>query len=49
MESAIPSHLLSARTRERRAPEGYVPPYPATVARYKPGVKQVVMAYYGVQ
>lgn len=49
MESAIPKHLQCERTRERRAPEGYVPPYPATVARYKPGVKQVVMAYFGFQ
>jgi len=26
-----------------------VPPYPATVARYKPSVKRLVMAYFGLQ
>jgi aldoxime dehydratase len=49
MESAIPEHLRSARTRHRRVPAEYVPPYPSFVARHKPRVLQVVMAYFGVQ
>jgi aldoxime dehydratase len=35
--------------RKRRIPDDYVPPYPATVARYKPSVKRLVMAYFGLQ
>lgn len=49
MESAIPTHLRCPRTREARASEHYVPPSPAWVARFKPDVDQVVMAYLGVQ
>ena len=49
MESAIPSHLECPRTRQRRVPDDYAPPYPAWVARHRPSVKQVVMAYFGVQ
>jgi aldoxime dehydratase len=49
MESAIPEHLRSARTRHRRVPDDYAPPYPSFVARHKPGVLRVVMAYFGVQ
>ena len=49
MESAIPEHLRSTRTRHRRVPDDYVPPYPSFVARHKPSVAQVVMAYFGVQ
>jgi aldoxime dehydratase len=49
MESAIPKHLECPRTRQKRVPDDYVPPYPSFVARFKPGVKQVVMAYFGVQ
>lgn len=49
MESAIPDHLKSARTRTRRIPGDYEPPYPSFVARHKPSVKRVVMAYFGVQ
>lgn len=49
MESAIPEHLQCLRTRHRRITDDYTPAYPATVARYKPDVKQVVMAYFGVQ
>jgi len=49
MESAIPKHLVCPRTRHRRIPDDYAPPYPSVVARYKSGVKQVVMAYFGVQ
>src|SRR5258708_34976220 len=49
MESAIPEHLRSARTRHRRVPDDYAPPYPSFVARHKPSVARVVMAYFGVQ
>lgn len=49
MESAIPDHLKSARTRHRRVPDDYQPPYPSFVARYRPSVRRVVMAYFGVQ
>ena len=49
MESAIPEHLRSARTRHRRVPDDYAPPYPSFVARHRPGVERVVMAYFGVQ
>ena len=49
MESAIPEHLQTARTRHRRVPDDYAPPYPSFVARHKPSVAQVVMAYFGVQ
>jgi aldoxime dehydratase len=49
MESAIPAHLRCPRTRPARASETYEPPYPAWVARLRPQVKQVVMAYFGVQ
>jgi aldoxime dehydratase len=49
MESAIPKHLQSTRTRHRRVPDDYAPPYPSFVARHKPNVAQVVMAYFGVQ
>ena len=36
MESAIPPHLQVARTRHRRVPDDYQPPYPAFVARHRP-------------
>jgi len=49
MESAIPEHLRTARTRHRRVPDDYAPPYPSFVARHKPNVQRVVMAYFGVQ
>lgn len=49
MESAIPKHLQCPRLRQRRIPDDYNPPFPATVARYESSVKQVVMAYFGVQ
>jgi aldoxime dehydratase len=49
MESAIPEHLKTARTRHRRVPDDYAPPYPSFVARHKPKVARVVMAYFGVQ
>ncbi|HSV52614.1 MAG TPA: phenylacetaldoxime dehydratase family protein, partial [Burkholderiaceae bacterium] len=49
MESAIPEHLRTERTRTRRIPGDYAPPYPSFVARHKPGVKRVVMAYFGLQ
>src|SRR3569832_2252908 len=49
MESAIPLHLETPRTRHKRVPDDYQPPYPSFVARYKPAVGRVVMAYFGVQ
>ena len=49
MESAIPPHLEVARTRHRRVPDDYQPPYPAFVARHRPAVERVVMAYFGLQ
>jgi aldoxime dehydratase len=49
MESAIPEHLRTARSRHRRVPDDYAPPYPSFVARHKPGVARVVMAYFGIQ
>lgn len=49
MDSAIPQHLRTLRTRERRVPDDYAPPYPSYVARHEPMVERVVMAYFGVQ
>jgi aldoxime dehydratase len=49
MESAIPLHLACPRTRQRRVPDDYAPPYPSFVARHGPHVRQVVMAYFGIQ
>lgn len=49
MESAIPVHLKANRTRHRRVPDDYQPPYPSFVARHRPAVTHVVMAYFGVQ
>jgi aldoxime dehydratase len=49
MESAIPSHLQVLRSRHRRVPDDYQPPYPSFVARHRPEVGSVVMAYFGVQ
>jgi aldoxime dehydratase len=49
MESAIPEHLRTARTRHRRIADDYVPPYPSFVARHGPGVSRLVMAYFGIQ
>jgi aldoxime dehydratase len=49
VESAIPGHLLATRTRQRRVPDEYQPPYPSFVARSRSQVRQVVMAYFGLQ
>ena len=49
MESAIPSHLKLDPTRHKRVGDDYQPPYPSFVARHKPAVNKVVMAYFGVQ
>ena len=49
MESAIPEHLQTARTRHRRVGDDYAPPYPSFVARHKPSVTRVMMAYFGLQ
>jgi hypothetical protein len=44
MESAIPEHLQTARTRHRRVGDDYAPPYPSFVARHRPSVTRVVEA-----
>jgi aldoxime dehydratase len=49
VESAIPAHLAVTRTRPGRMKDGYTPPYPSFVARMEPAVRQVVMAYFGLQ
>ena len=49
MELAIPDHLKTARTRHTRYGDDYTPPYPGFVARHKPTVSSVVMAYFGLQ
>jgi aldoxime dehydratase len=49
VESAIPPHLKSARTRHRRVADDYQPPYPSFVARHRSAVERVVMAYFGLQ
>jgi aldoxime dehydratase len=49
MESAIPPHLQVTRSRHRRVPDDYQPPYPSFVARHRPAVARMVMAYFGVQ
>ncbi|WP_199435034.1 phenylacetaldoxime dehydratase family protein [Qaidamihabitans albus] len=49
MESAIPRHLSLPRTQPPRAEPGWQPPYPSFVARFKPSVTRVVMAYFGAQ
>jgi aldoxime dehydratase len=49
MESAIDTHLKCPRSLSRRVADDYAPPYPAYVARADPGLRQVVMAYFGVQ
>jgi aldoxime dehydratase len=49
MESAIPPHLQVTRSRHRRVPDDYQPPYPSFVARHRPAVGSVVMAYFGIQ
>jgi aldoxime dehydratase len=49
MESAIPPHLQTARSRHRRVPDDYQPPYPSFVARHKPAIGRVIMAYFGIQ
>jgi aldoxime dehydratase len=49
MESAIPPHLQVTRSRHRRVPDDYQPPYPSFVARHRPAVGTVVMAYFGIQ
>jgi aldoxime dehydratase len=49
MESAIPPHLQCPRSRPRRVPDDYVPPYPSFVARHPRTVQRAVMAYFGVQ
>lgn len=49
MESAIDKHLKCPRTLSRRVHDDYQPPFPMFVGRADESVKQVVMAYLGVQ
>lgn len=49
MESAIPEHLRTERTRHARVRDDFEPPYPSFVARHAPSVGRVVMAYFGLQ
>ncbi|WP_232660370.1 phenylacetaldoxime dehydratase family protein [Pseudonocardia sp. TRM90224] len=49
VEAAIPAHLTVERTRPSGVPAGFAPPYPSYVARMRTDVRQVVMAYLGVQ
>lgn len=49
MESAIPESLRTEPTKARTMNAGYVPPYPAWTTRFAADVKQVVMAYFGIQ
>ena len=49
MESSIPENLRCPRTRARRVSDDYAPPYPAWVARASKSIRQVTMAYFGVQ
>lgn len=49
MESAIPQHLMRPRTQSANLKPGWQPPYPSSVARFKPSVRHVAMAYFGVQ
>ncbi|MGA8708130.1 MAG: phenylacetaldoxime dehydratase family protein [Steroidobacteraceae bacterium] len=49
VESAIPPHLICARTLPSRMPAGFEAPYPAWMARYQLGAPPLVMAYFGAQ
>ncbi len=48
-EAAIPQHLEMERSRQPRVSERYRPPHQSFVARFKPSVLQVAMAFIGVQ
>ena len=49
MESAIPPHLMMARTCPSRVGSDAEPPYPSFVARHPTSVHQLVTAYLGAQ
>ena len=49
MEAAIPEHLVAERTQPTSMPPNWEPPAEAFVARFPQQVKQMVMAYFGVQ
>ncbi|WP_249977992.1 phenylacetaldoxime dehydratase family protein [Vreelandella olivaria] len=49
MESAIDKHLKCPRTLSRRVADDYQPPFPMWVGRADESLRQVVMAYLGVQ
>jgi len=49
MESAIDKHLRCPRLLSRRVHDDYQPPFPMYAGRADQNLKQVVMAYFGVQ
>ncbi|MCJ2129758.1 phenylacetaldoxime dehydratase family protein [Methylobacterium sp. E-045] len=49
MESSIDKHLVCPRRLSRRVADDYQPPFPLFVARAAEDLKQVVMAYFGIQ
>lgn len=49
MEAAIPGHLRVGNPRPKQVEDDFRPAYPSYVARFQPGVRQVVMAYFGIQ
>ncbi|QTI69077.1 phenylacetaldoxime dehydratase family protein [Gordonia polyisoprenivorans] len=49
MESAIDTHLVCPRSISRRVPDDYQPPFSMFVGRADQKIKQVTMAYLGVQ
>lgn len=50
LESSIPTHLRRERSCPRRAGAAeFAPPYPSFVARFDPALRQLGMAYLGLQ
>ncbi len=49
LDSSIPSHLRCPRTRTRRVSDNWKPAVPAYSAIGPQSIKQLVMAYFGVQ
>ena len=49
LESAIPDHLLKARTRQNRVSKTFRPSSKSYVARFDQSVETLVIAYLGIQ
>ena len=49
LESAIPDHLVRARTCPAKTPAGFVPAYSSYVARFPPTATELVMGVIGAQ